>query len=263
MSEKIESGFSPAPNGFVPYDIGFDSQGRIYIANYVNSAGGHKVMRIDNISNSNYDIIVTDTGAGGGLVLALAIDRINSLIYYATSVALYRCNLDGSGEAGLAMDTMGTIQGMDVDENGILYIAGADGTGNPTIFKYDGTVIDFISNAPLNTPWDTIVKGDSLYVANFGAVDPPTNQKIIQFTLDLTPVTELLGGGGDYFYGPHRFVAILNRKIYVVDDGRVDGGTPNIDRIVSIEDINDSAWETYGSTGTGTGEFQFFEQYSC
>ncbi len=251
-----------------PYDVDMDSTGRIYIANY--DAGLRIVRRIDDITGSNpIDI----TGVSGTGVYSIAVDKNNDLLYYAdwegaALTELYRSDLDGNGPIQIDTSTYNIqyIRGMDVDDNGVLYIAGSLFGGPVQIFRYDiiGPSVTQYGGANLNFPWDVLVKDGFLYVANFGTTgDPPLDHKIIQFTLNLTPVTELPGGGGDDFYGPHRFVAILNRKINIVDDGRVDLVNFNIDRIVSIEDINGTAWETYGSVGTGTGEFQFFQQYFC
>jgi hypothetical protein len=57
------------------------------------------------------------------------------------------------------------------------------------------------------------------------------------------------------FYGPHRFVAIVNKRITVIDD---DYFGSNNDKVVSIEDITGSNWMTLPTSGDGQSLFTFY-----
>jgi len=73
----------------------------------------------------------------------------------------------------------------------------------------------------------------------------------------LTTINFLTGAPAplsDPFIGPTLFIALTNRKLFVLDDSAfVD---PD-DRVVSIDDIDGSGWETTETPGT----FRFY--YMC
>ena len=52
------------------------------------------------------------------------------------------------------------------------------------------------------------------------------------------------------FYGPTRFVAILNRKITLIDE---DDSFATYSKLVSINDMNGTGWETYGRYNNTVG----------
>ena len=166
-----------ADNQFDPYDIDFDAQGRIYIANNDNTLGG--VIRIDTINDILYDPIVSL-----GSVITIAIDRTNSFLYYATTSQLYKYDLEDSINNPIGMDTINSIRGITVNEDGILYVAGMDNIFfQDSVFRYDPVsqvVTATNSNASLNEPWDVLVKEDRLYVTNF---NPVVNSWLHKFKL--------------------------------------------------------------------------------
>ena len=249
--------------GFNPYDIDFDDSGRIYIANNNGGTGFGRVIRIDDTSGANV-YSFTEEFVG---IIALAVDRENDYLYYASGTALWRTNLDNTGRTVLTINSgsnynaeaITLIRGMDIDDSGILFIAGESGVGNDRIFRYD-TATQIVTYSYgiglLADPWDTLVKDDYIYVANLNGT---ANTKIMQFYNNLTYIT---GYGIDsatantnpgIFYGPRRFIAILNRKITVIDEGPFP---ENIDKIASFDDIIGTDWETF-PTGNDDGQSNF------
>ena len=214
---------------FNPYDIDFDPAGRIYIANNNSSTGGDVVIRIDNMAATSYTFIADSQGNLSG-IRALAVDRIRGYVYFSSSAGanrLFRCNLDGSSPTALLMSTITGIDGMDVDESGILYIAGDSGTVSyaPTLFRYDPVAQNVTASygpGVLQTDWDVIVKSSNLYVSNLNSAD---GYRILLFNKDLNLINNFGNSVAvpaspvpNEFYGPKRFVAILNKKIYVTDE---------------------------------------------
>jgi len=101
---------------FAPYDIDFDSQGRIYIANYYNNSEDRGLIRIDDINDTTSDTIISSR------TKALAIDRANGWIYYPDGNQISRCDYDGNNQKQYSM-SFGDIRGMAVDNQGMVYIA--------------------------------------------------------------------------------------------------------------------------------------------
>jgi len=254
------------PPDLAPYDIDFDSQGRIYIAIYTADSLKDFIIRIDDLDAVTYTPIIMGKGSP---CVALAADRKNGYLYYATSGALYRCNLDGTGDVSRAInvgvDQIQTIRGMAVGENGMLYIAGMNVGGLNRIFLYDPFAenVDAIYFTDINEAWDVLVKPSYIYIANRNG---PAGNKIIQLDTDLgfiaaygneSPAVDDIPGN---FYGPKRFLAILNRKIAILDEA--SWNDPPLffqgDRLVSIGDLAGTGWTTYGQTGPGTGQFEFY-----
>lgn len=250
---------------FEPYDVDFDSQGRIYIANNFASTGFRRVIRVDDISGSNF-FAFSDKASS---IVALTVDRQNDYLYYSSSNQLWRVNLDGTADVSriinVGVDQIQTIRGMAVGEDGMLYIAGNNNLGLNRIFLYDPFAQNVTTIYPtnINTAWDVLVKTPYIYIANRNG---PAGNKIIQLDADLafiaaygneSPAADDIPGN---FYGPKRFLAILNRKISILDEASAND--PPLffrgDRLVSIGDIAGTAWETYGQTGTGTGRFEFY-----
>jgi len=237
-------------NTISPYDVDFDVAGRIYIAR---NAAVQGVIRINDITGAgSLDI------TGIQSIRTLAIDRINNLIYFASSTELRKCNYDGSNPVQLdtTTDSITNMIGLDVDDNGILYIVSMSNT----VYKYDpGTqsaVDSYTDN--LSSPWDIVIKEPNLYIANpYGA----NGYRVIQLDSNLSFVH---GYGDDatstnhnpgMFYGPYRFVAILNDKITMIDDGT---SPPWNDKLIQMDDINGTNWTTYPTTGDGQAYFRFY-----
>jgi hypothetical protein len=185
---------------------------------------------------------------------------VNDLLYFATFNELYRWDMTGFVRTQLTITGIGTILGLAVAEDGILYIAGKDGLGNDRVFRYD-PVAQSVTGQYVDTgadPWDVLVKAPYVYVANNNGV---SGTAILQLDENL----QLVKGYGDEidgintspgkFYGPHRFVAIVNKKITVIDD---DFFGSNKDKLVSIDDINGTNWMTLPTSGDGQSLFTFY-----
>ncbi len=260
-------GFS-TKNDFDPYDIDFDAQGRIYIANYPYGGETDKgVLRIDDINDTEYDTIVSPA------VITLAIDRVNNWVYYANNDEIYRCDYNGGNVKQYTYygGFTGNIKGLAVDQAGMVYLVWNPGSDGDSIAKFDpdtvGTPIvdDFIDNwgVSISDAWDILVKSSSVYVVNTSG---DNGYRILQFDTNLSKLTGNYGNTDDgnppnnpgEFYGPRRFVAILNKKLTVTDEVEY----AYKDRLVSLDDTLDgSGWETYGANGSGTGQFSFFVMY--
>jgi len=257
---------------FSPYDVDFDDQGRIFIANSIGGSGmgRNAVIRVDDISGSG-GVLFTEPEYDYG-IRAVTVDRKNNFVYYAPTNALsppykiYRSDLDGSGQVSIdlnaGVDTVQTVYGMAVDDTGKLYISGVNGSLADTVFRVDPTPptgnVEAVFQTNLNNPWDVLVKPSYVYVANNegGAANA-----LLQLSRDL----QLVNSYGDEidgtntspgkFYGPHRFVAIVNKRITVIDD---DYFGSNNDKLVSIDAIDGSNWMTFPTSGDGQSLFTFY-----
>ena len=261
------------PSEFYPYDIDFDAEGRIYIAN--NSNG---VIRLDDMNDSSAEVIVV--GAVAPLyVTTIAIDRANDLLYFSTGWQyIYQADLtetplpltpvqfDVTAESQVSsFDTIGIA----VDEQGYLYLANKS---DYQIIKYDpaaavGSRVVAIYNTDLGFPWDgmdVVAKNGYVYVADH---DSPTYviQKLDQdlnFIQGFGSVKDPAQQSGE-FWSPYRFIAILNKKLYVLDQGYNFSTFFDECRIVSFGNASGDGWETYGKYGTGIGEFDFPFSSGC
>ncbi len=250
VSSSTESGFSFAYE-FEPYDIDFDSQGRIYIANYAqNGDTGEGVLRIDDINDTVYDNIIS-LGMS-----SIAIDRANGWLYYSTSFNpdLKRSNLEGVLDTDYSsVVNPSSVSGLAVDETGMVYA---------TLLYEGNDVMKFDPENPIDKtvvwvsgyPEDVIVKTSYAYV-----VDSE------MYTLRTYAVEDLKEGepygsqddgnlpdNPGEFFGPRRFVAPVNKKLYIIDHNMFNR------KLAALEGSTGAGWETYGTAGTGTGQFKFY-----
>jgi len=250
---------------FVPYDIDFDSQGRIYIANNYGTLAASKpqILRIDDFTDTTPDTIIQGMAKG---VVSVAVDRKNELVYYSTDYSspntINRCDYDGTNNGVFVTGSYG-FYGLAIDdENGSIYAVN-DESDFISIWKFNssGTGIDS-GGSYLSNPLDMIVRDSYVYLLNNG------NYEILRLDKsDLSKDPSKKYGTQDdgnlpnnpgEFYGPRRFVAILNKKLTVTDEVAYDYK----DRLVSLDDALDgSGWETYGANGSGPGQFSFFVMY--
>jgi DNA-binding beta-propeller fold protein YncE len=276
--EKYGADFGYDSGPFEPYDVDFDAQGRIYVANVAPGEVSVWVLRLDDINDTTYEPIVDSTDLPSG-VQAIAVDRANGYLYYVdqSSSDVYRKKLGpplGDQEQFYVQGTDGlSTHGLAVDPEGYLYLV-IDSGGYPqhTVIKADtvspieGSAAALAVFGPalppgiLNDPQDVVVKPPYVYVANLNTADWYTAQSIVQLTLDLEFVDEFgepwYGEGPlppGVFLGPKRFVATLNPGLTLIDEYY------EVDRIVSFRDMNGTDWTTYGSSGSGKDEFNFFD----
>ncbi len=246
----------------LPYDVDYDSLGRIYIANNFGSTGKGVVIRMNNINGGNI-LLIADNGSG---YASIAVDRTNNILYKATSGGtLSRCSLDGTGNVTLTGGPIfNAINGLAVDDTGMLYISYMVSTT-----KYVGKFTPATSTIALSgtaytiatgTPWGIRFQSPNIYVANLAG---SVNNNIIQFDTSLTRLSGFgtnvsTGTSTGQFYGPRKFVAIRAKELIIVDDDETFG--VNADKLVSIDDILGTNWTTYGSSGNATGSFAFYNQ---
>jgi len=250
----------PTLGTFNPYDIDFDNQGRIYIANNDPSTSSG-IIRIDNILGTNPFFIATNYDTHG-----ISIDRDNKIIYYFEGSSIESCDLDGNF---LEVIYAGESPESFTFNDGFLYI-----TETGDIIKHNistGENIN-ITIPQLINPKDILVKGNKLYIANMEGAD---GYQILELsTSDLS----FIAGYGNYvgdinssdltkgnFYSPHHFAAQLNDELIILDDyNDPSWGGLNFDKIIQMDNIQGDNWKTLPATGasdqTGQDLFRFFLQ---
>ena len=246
-----------AESNFAPYDIDFDYTGRIFIANNVGGSGGNfnTIYRVDNIDGDN-PVNIGEVEYDNGVEYLVA-DRTNHFIYYSTTSGLsniilkrdtknFLGTVDSINIGGLVAD----INGLAVDDDGFLYVYDSN-----TVKKIDldiPSVLTTFSHTEFSTttPKDILVKDDYLYIGHLWGNDNwaliRANINTGQFTgfgKELYTVSNQFGD----LYGVHGFVAILNKKITVIDNNMNAG---NVAKLVSFDDIFGTNWTTYGIYGT-------------
>jgi hypothetical protein len=230
-----------------PYDVDFDSQGRIYVADFSTTP----LYYLDDITANPVSVSIGTVT----YLYALAIDRPANIIYFSNGSSLYKKDLGNAADLGssLSITHTGSIMGLAADQNGLLYIADYSGsiTGG-SLIKYDpvgGKPITSYTPGGDWDPWDVTVQGGFVYTTQ----KPISGlYRIVQSDLNLKPIGESTGPAADPFYGPRRFVAILSKRITFIDE------MSGADRLVTINNIDGTGFQTYGSTGLGQDQFQFY-----
>jgi len=236
-----------------PYATSFDNLGQLYVA------ASSSVYRMNDITSSFPATTPFTSSTQGSQIYGMTIDLTRSLLFFIDGTTINRISttaVAGSTPVSLSLgaippsNSIITATGLAVDSaDGSIYITST--YPGPQVMKIDPST--FTSPVVLATykgvlsPWDVLVKGDYVYVSDFAA------KKIIRLTKNLQFVDSFPGPTSDPFLGPERFVAILNKPITVIDES-----TPGQGRLVSFNDIAGAGWTTYGSNGTGTGQFQFY-----
>ena len=235
---------------FIPYDVDYDIYGRIYIANYHGTSGG--ILRLNSLDDTSPTTIVSDVG----LVPAIAVDRVNSRVYYladkGSGYQINRCDYDGG--SGYTFEyNFYDAYGLAIDEEGMLYVASSPDGGAIDKIDPSGEGSPLLEYWGLNNAWDVLYKSTYIYAA-----DASSPEKVVRLTKDLAYLDELAGkpGGEDDFHGPRRFLAVLNKKFYLIDEDENEPETNN--RLVSFDDITGSGWKTYQN---GDDPFSFFNYY--
>ncbi|MBN1496566.1 MAG: hypothetical protein JXA07_07345 [Spirochaetes bacterium] len=229
-----------------PYDIDFDAQQRIYFANLAFSTGtGGGIIRMDNIDSrvsTGTCILFLEVFDG---VRSIAIDRKRNKIYYSNFSDINRVDIDG-GTPEPVVSATNTVRAICVNEaTGYIYytyISSLDSSSwivayNPNT-EFPGEINSY--NCGNTNTYDLIVKGGYLYASYYSTT------RIVRLSLDLLSTPEPLLGKpdeSDSFIGPREFIAVTNRKLYVIDE--FDGNGNEDERIVSFADITGSGWDTY------------------
>jgi hypothetical protein len=242
-----------------PEDVDFDDQGRVYVAqDDVQTDTLGAIFRVDDITGANLTTTPSPTTFVTGR--ALAMDRPRGLLYYAESSNIWVVSVSPSLGSPVALNvgsisvTPFDITGLAVDSSGFLYVAMNSGsTPASTVLKIDpkspnAPVLVKQSSATFSSPYDVLVHDGYVYVTD------PAARQIVRLTMDLAQVDSLQGHGDDLLLGPERFVAILNKPITVVDEPQFAPG----DRLVAFADMTGAGWTTFGSSGSGQDQFEFY-----
>ena len=265
-----------------PRDIVVDSLGDIYVSN-----GSTTVYRIDQIPAVSTLTPITLVGLASPSP-SITIDNANNRIYSYGDVGAgvpsysiyYYTYIAPTGSGSLPPPTgipTGTNQIAAIKySNGVFFLAGNQSL--PRIFRYvpGATPSTIEATSPkLVNPQDILIKGPYCYVANY-PTDPTTYSPTDYATIEVFDKDTLtyIGSYGTrtdtdndttpgHFYGPHHFVAITNKKIYVVDDGYSINQGRN--RIIAFDDIQTwSGWDTFRAEDIPTNqEFRFYEYSVC
>ena len=279
----------------LPYDVDFDAAGRIYV---LSTGNGARLLRFNAlILLTVAEDVLTDDELGDYQLMdanGIAIDRLNSILYCAFDDAIMAKDLSTGSLTDITDGAVlppefgngALISDLTVDGDGGMYVAAqGNGDGIPgVVFKYDpetkavaqytdpdsGEAMDIsVSlseleglNYSYNTSaWDITIRGDHIFVTVYD--NDGLYNSVVRFDVNLQDPVVLTQGPGtspDSFIGPHRFAGWNSGRLFVIDD------LADNDRIVGFDislfdDSSDGGWETYGSTGTGTGQFMFYENY--
>lgn len=238
---------------FRPWDVEIDGNGTIIVANNDNILTNVILFRILDMDATSFEPLAVGDGNGGSI--GVTIDRQNKVIYYTTASQLYRCDYSGSSlKNNFDMTGITTIRGITAADDGILYIAHDTQVSKYNPQSGDGVIVDTYSTGLLN-PQDVLIKDPFIFVTDVDTVG--TNHKIVKLDMTLNYLDELLNSGSFPMWGPRRFIAKRNRKIYFTDDQDFI----NNDKLVMINDTDGNGWDIYGSHGYTTGLFTF--AYGC
>ncbi len=264
--------FTDPLNLLYPYDIDFDDQGRIYIDDYNNRG----IVWISDITGTATQLANLATTQ----ITSIAMDRPRGLLYYTGYVSvdesyeLRRVILSSGTDEKIDLSSLSihltpslpsSPLGIAVDSDGMVYLATSYySTPQSAVLKINPeppatpTLVNQ-SSTTFYGPNDVLVKDSYVYVSDPGDSynNPNPTPKIVRLTKSLDFVDSFSGPASDPFRGPERFVAILNKPITVIDEG----GT-TVDRLVSFSDMTGAGWTTFGSTGSGQDQFQFYNAYA-
>jgi hypothetical protein len=227
-----------------PVDVDFDQGGRIIVADSNNG-----ILRFDSIYDDTPEFVVSTSG-----ISSVAVDREKSIIYFSVGFAgqtpgLFRATYQGaSQQIGQATPSRITI-----DDEGYLYLVNGLTVGkyNPATNSVGPTFV--VENA--ETIEDIQFAGGSIYLAvPWGA----PGQQIVRLSKSLgfeaafgESVSDPANPAPGEFYAPRGFVTDRRGLLVVRDAG---GG---YSRLVFLNPNNPGAWATYGSNGSGEGQFSF------
>jgi hypothetical protein len=248
--------------GFFPIDVDFDSKGRIVV---VNNAGTNQITILDDYTTSHLTL-------NAGTLTSTAVDRENHYFYFSNNTTVFRYQYS-TDEIRLQATTIGSripdpriaaIRGMAVDEFGLLYlVCSLNNEWHVAKYDYDNNI--FTLGPLLQSPWDVIVKGNYVYVTCSGTpalvkvnrnMDPAS---IVNYGQAAANNTDNTPG---HFHGPRNFLAIMNKKFYIVDDGGAEDPNPSPEQIIAFDSPDSwQGWEAKLAGDIKAGEAFVF--YNC
>jgi len=233
-----------------PYDIDFDSKGRMYISDHYNN----DIVRVNSFSLADgavphyvwFNVTATPN--------AIAVDRINNIVYFTDNTSLYRTNLDGDSLPAMPIDTITYIYGIDVGPDGSLYIAGTTSNYGPGIFKYNatsGTVVGYYTDTNINTPYDVHVKYPFIYVLTRWGIASEYN--VVKLLIGNNNELTLIGHGPDQSIGTlnnvGHFTSLFSNGILMM------GKYPDI--LVFMNNESGLGWQE--NSGSISDPFNFYD----
>ncbi len=245
---------------FLPYDTANDQYGRIYIANFSASELGG-ILRITSITDTTPVPVLSDSGYSTAMT-DVAVDTINDRIYGVTSNSIvYWTDYSGSLALGNQFIDLSAspenIAGIAVDNSGDVYLSGWSNT-EPWIGKYSSSgasLKTYIGPSDGSAVQDITITNGELYATKSGGT-----ARIDKFDLDLNFIGSYGTSGAEgvegKFVGPHNFIAVMNKKLTIID------GADYAAQLVSIDNIDLPNWETYGSWDNSGNSVGFFKFYS-
>ncbi len=251
---------TPLGTNFLPWDVDFDENGVFYVANnYYDNSNGYVYIFFD-ITYTQPSVVLTSPNGG---FLAVAVDRVNNILYGVDSgLNVYYAGINGETVAGSFTD-LGTdfygVTGIAVDDKGYVYIAGLSTNSDFLVQKYGkemaGGVLDSFNSAGDPSAGDCVIYDGYLYVtvddSNVYRFDPDDFDNGGAY-ITLKDVPNISAS----FNRPCSFLATMNDHLTIVDD---DGTTK---RLISVDGLDGSGYATFGSSGTGEGEFMFYDDGS-
>ncbi|MCX7038278.1 MAG: hypothetical protein NT005_03985 [Spirochaetes bacterium] len=153
------------------------------------------------------------------------------------------------------------VAGIAVDPDGKLYLADAS---SPQVIQYDpnqaegSRVLDSYAMPDSVIPWDVIFRDGYVYASLYdrpgiARIDPSTG---VVSAFGAAPADYDLPVQAE-FYGPRRFASFAGSSIVVTDETISPG---EYDRIVSFADMSGANWQSFGASGSLSGEFFLFER---
>lgn len=272
-------------------DVDLDARGKIYIPylyyHLSDVIDYRMIMWIDAIPSTTGGYIRTL-----GAIDAMTVDKYNNCIYYFSndfdSYTILRIDLNRNQtilgnietdplliteqinlEAELVTDGLG-IRGMDTDLDGMLYFSSYDGIVKIDPRRSAGSRVLDVSDVPeMGYPNDVMVKGLDVYVTadseneGYSIVRLRTSDLALVQHAGSAPHTTLpipVGQAGE-FYGPQRFFATTNRKIYLIDEyttWSAAAGYIGYNRLVGFDDLMWTNWEVRQVSNDG---YRFYDNY--
>jgi hypothetical protein len=283
-----------------PQQIDFDARGRIYVL-AKSAVGGYDMIYRSDIITSTQTQVLNESYFYQLNVRAFTIDRRRNILYlaqYNYGIDIISVDL---GQTLPAMSSVflntqdletytpyfSDITALDVGNDGVLTIIGNDYYANQIMMRYNPfasktvcmegctTVYGF----PVGEAYDFNTLGISLTLQDVRVreqdvcvlTNPNDNNGFVLMQFQATPAGFILGPhfgdlsyspmpGIGLFFGPQKFATRRDDTLVIIDEGW-DGSSA--DRLVLTDFDVSKPWATFGSTGSGTGTFQFFNYYSA
>jgi hypothetical protein len=273
------------PADFFPFPSDFDAGGRVYFANDSSTGNFLKgILRIPDIDHpADFEEVLSSAAYS---LAGFVIDRQSNTLYFVREdgPGLWRLQLDGGSVPSLVPDSDTewnsaaypnfVANPMAIDARGRIYIADVGNDhkilaridlSRPVgsrILVFDPTAysgaVDFSLQGRIQ---DIIVIGETLYVL-YPYSGLSGGKAVVSFDTDLNPlstfgdVVSIPSGVGDFAF-PFFFPRLVGegKTVYVMDDPSSGG----YDRIISFDSMTGLNWKSYGSSGSGQGQFLFVQ----